>query len=509
MGAPVGATARVTADARMVQTAVHTQPEQSKPEGDGVGVARAVGVVGVAGVVGAVGVVEPKGAVPGAGSAPRPAATPAAGPAIELRGVGKCYQIYKHPADRLKQAITRWKKKYYREFWAVRDVSFTVGRGESVGIIGRNGSGKSTLVQMIAGTLTPTTGTIRTNGQVSALLELGAGFNHEFTGRENIYLAGSIRGMTRKQINTLFDDIVEFADIGEFLDQPVKTYSSGMYVRLAFAVAAQVRPEILVVDEALAVGDVFFKQRCHKYMREDLRDTTKLLVTHDLNAVANHCDRAIVMSRGLVAFAGSPLDAIAFYTKIMHTERFAGTAKGGPQGEVRGANTGGRDAAVDETLPWVEVRDDQRGGAGEVAIRRVAIADADGEAIQAIQPQDAFACHYDIEVTAPKADLMFGFMVNDRFGKAVCGDNSLSLEHGRVDCPEPGRYLVQADFVWPELQPGEYTATFGVGEGRHAHHHTVQCWAHNVIALTAIAPRRPVHGLFTNPMKDVRVTRIG
>lgn len=455
--------------------------------------------------------IEPRSAPPGE-TAPGPPARRAnttGAAAIEVRGVSKCYQIYSHPSDRLKQALWRWRKNFYREFWAVRDISFTVGQGESVGIIGRNGSGKSTLVQMIAGTLAPTSGSIRTSGQLSALLELGAGFNTEFTGRENIYLAGSIRGLTRRQVNGLLDDIVEFADIGEFLDQPVKTYSSGMYVRLAFAVAAQVRPDILVVDEALAVGDVFFKQRCHKYMREDLRDTTKLLVTHDLNAVANHCDRAMVMSHGRLAFEGSPLDAIAFYTRIMHTERFAGNGKDGTQGEVRGANTGRPAGEVDETLPWVEVRDDQRAGAGEVTIRRVAIADADGEAIQAIQPDDAFACHYDIEVTAPKADLMFGFMINDRFGKAVCGDNSLSLRHGSVDCPTPGRYLAQADFAWPELQPGEYTATFGVGEGKHAHHHTVQCWAHNVIALTAIAPRRPVHGMFTNPMKDVRIIRIG
>ncbi|MCC7387763.1 MAG: ABC transporter ATP-binding protein [Phycisphaerales bacterium] len=466
----------------MVQTAVEQpQSERSGPGGNGVAARAAAG--GRAGV---------------------------SGPAVELRGVGKCYQIYKHPADRLKQALTRWRRQYYREFWAVRGLDLSVARGQSVGIIGRNGSGKSTLVQMIAGTLTPTTGTIRVDGQVSALLELGAGFNPEFTGRENVYLAGSIRGLSRKRVGELFGEIVEFADIGDFLDQPVKTYSSGMYVRLAFAVAAQVRPEILVVDEALSVGDIFFKQRCHKYMQEDLRDTTKLLVTHDLNAVANHCDRAIVMSRGELVFDGTPLDAIAYYTKIMHTEQFAPAGRGGSAGgEFRGANTGAAGGSVPDTLPWVEVEEDRRGGAGEIVIRRVAISDADGEGIRAIQPGDPFACHFEVEVVAPKRDLLFGVAINDRFGKTVCGDNSLSLPHGSVDCPEEGRYRVQADFVWPELQPGEYTATFGVGEGRHAHHHTVQCWAHNVVSLTAIAPRRPVHGMFTNPMKDIRISRVG
>ncbi len=444
------------------------------------------------------------------GADPRPVA-------IEVRGLGKCYQVYKHPADRLKQALVRWKKRYYREFWAVQGVSFTVRRGESVGIIGRNGSGKSTLMQMIAGTLHPTEGTVRVDGQISALLELGAGFNAEFTGRENVYLAGSIRGMSRKRINELFDRIVEFADIGDFIDQPVKTYSSGMYVRLAFAVAAQVRPEILVVDEALAVGDVFFQQRCHRYMRDELADTTKLLVTHDLNAVANHCDRALVMHQGRVAFEGEPLDAIAFYTRIVHNEQFGGGKKGTTPGgrdagphvsEVRGANSGTGSKAIDESLPWRSVPADQLGGAGDVVIRRVALADANGEAVRAIQPRDSFACYFEIEVAEPKQDLIFGVVMNDRFGNPVFGDNSLSRPKGRLECPQAGRYIVRLDYVWPEVRPAEYTATFGIGEGKHAHHHTVQCWAHNVVSVTGIAPQRPVHGMFTNPLKDVRITRV-
>lgn len=437
--------------------------------------------------------------------------------AIDVRGLGKCYQVYKHPADRLKQALLRWKKRYYREFWAVQGVSFTVRRGESVGIIGRNGSGKSTLMQMIAGTLHPTEGSVRVNGQISALLELGAGFNGEFTGRENVYLSGSIRGMSRKRINELFDRIVEFADIGDFIDQPVKTYSSGMYVRLAFAVAAQVRPEILVVDEALAVGDVFFQQRCHRYMRDELAETTKLLVTHDLNAVANHCDRALVMHQGRVAFEGEPLDAIAFYTRIVHTEQFGGgkqgkggrRAPGGHESEVRGANSGGVAGAIDESLPWREVPAEALGGAGDVVIRRVALADSNGQAVRAIQPRDAFACYFEVDVVEPKEDLIFGVMLNDRFGNAVFGDNSLSKPKVRLGCPEAGRYVVRLDYVWPEVRPAEYTATFGIGHGKHAHHHTVQCWAHNVVSVTGIAPQRPVHGMFTNPLKDVRITRVG
>ena len=498
--------AAVTVDARMVQTEHKPQAQvEARPApSDAAEAAPAAAVNGM-----------PPGSPEGQAAAPRGAQAQPTGAAIELRGVGKCYQIYAKPADRLKQALWRHTRKFYREFWALRDLDLTVPRGETLGVIGRNGAGKSTLVQMIAGTLSPTVGTIRAEGKVSALLELGAGFNQEFTGRENIYLAGSIRGLTRKEINQKFDDIVDFADIGDFLDQPVKTYSSGMYVRLAFAVAAQMRPEILVVDEALAVGDIFFKQRCHKFMREDLKGVTKLLVTHDLNTVANHCDRAIVLHKGRMVFEGTPRDAIACYTKIIHTEKFSGQsgpkAKRGKQAdadEFRGANSADGVAAGD-LLPWIDVPDDKRGGAGEVTIRRVAVADADGEAIQTMEPDDGYSCYFDIEVAAPKENLLFGVTVIDRFGRAACGDNSLSLKHGSIDCAEPGRYVVQADFIWPEIQPGEYTMTFGVGEGTHAHHHTVQSWAHNILAVQAISPRRAVHGLFTNPMKDVRITRVG
>ena len=190
--------------------------------------------------------------------------------AIRVQNISKCYHLYDHPRNRLYQSVVprfqriigRAPSTFFREFWALKDVSFEVKRGETVGIIGRNGSGKSTLLQIICGTLSPTSGLVETHGRVAALLELGSGFNPEFTGRENVYMNGSVIGLSRDEIDTRFDDIVAFADIGEFIDQPVKTYSSGMYVRLAFAVIAHVNADILVIDEALAVGDVFFVQKC-------------------------------------------------------------------------------------------------------------------------------------------------------------------------------------------------------------------------------------------------------
>ncbi len=193
--------------------------------------------------------------------------------AIKVSNLSKCYQIYEAPSDRLKQFVVprlqrligRLPKQYFREFWALKDVSFEVKKGETVGIIGRNGSGKSTLLQLICGTLSPSAGNLEVNGRVAALLELGSGFNVEFTGRENIYMNASILGLSQKEIDDRFDEIVAFADIGQFIEQPVKTYSSGMMVRLAFAVIAHVEADILVVDEALAVGDAFFTQKCMRF----------------------------------------------------------------------------------------------------------------------------------------------------------------------------------------------------------------------------------------------------
>lgn len=227
--------------------------------------------------------------------------------AIKVEGLSKSYQIYGQPRDRLKQFVLphlqgflkQSPKKYYREFWALQDVSFEIKKGETIGIVGRNGSGKSTLLQMICGTLNPTSGHIATYGRISALLELGSGFNPEFTGRENVYMNGAILGLSNEKIDLLYEKIIAFADIGEFVEQPVKTYSSGMIVRLAFSVAIHVEPDILIVDEALAVGDFQFQSKCYEKIKS-IRDkgATVLFVSHDLSAVSQFCDRGILLSNG-------------------------------------------------------------------------------------------------------------------------------------------------------------------------------------------------------------------
>jgi lipopolysaccharide transport system ATP-binding protein len=241
-------------------------------------------------------------------AAVKPAASPAASDAaISVRGLGKRYEIYAQPRDRLLQSLFRGRRQFFQEFWALADVSIEVHRGESVGIIGRNGSGKSTLLQVIAGTLTPTTGTVEVAGRVAALLELGSGFNPEFSGRENVYLNGAILGLPHAEITARFDDIVAFSGLEEFIDRPVGTYSSGMLMRLAFSVAVNVNPEILIVDEALAVGDAAFQLKCLERL-EHLRRSgvTMLFVSHDAGLVKSLCERAVYLERGRVKAQASP-----------------------------------------------------------------------------------------------------------------------------------------------------------------------------------------------------------
>ena len=247
--------------------------------------------------------------------------------AIRVSNLSKCYQIYDTPRDRLKQFVMprirrvagTQQKQYFREFWALKDVSFEIKKGETVGIIGRNGSGKSTLLQMICGTLTPTSGSIQTKGRIAALLELGSGFNPEFTGRENVYMNAAVLGLSKDEIDARFDDIAAFADIGQFLEQPVKTYSSGMVVRLAFAVAINVDPEILIVDEALSVGDELFQRKCFSRI-EAIKNNgaTILFVSHSGGTIIELCDRAVLMESGEKLAVGVPKQIVGRYQKLLY-----------------------------------------------------------------------------------------------------------------------------------------------------------------------------------------------
>lgn len=270
-------------------------------------------------------------------------------PVISVQNVSKAYRIWENPSARLLSPLLesascgfpeasgprRWllqqAQRRYRDFWALRNVSFEVNRGESIGIIGRNGSGKSTLLQIIAGTLQPTAGTARINGRVAALLELGSGFNPDFTGRENIYLNGAVLGLSRREVDERFDRIAAFADIGDFIEQPVKTYSSGMFVRLAFAVQTAVEPKILIVDEALSVGDIFFQQRCYERMGELIDSgVCIILASHDLASVQRFCQKTVVLQRGALRFNGPATEGTKVYVHLEQQERMAAYANSTP-----------------------------------------------------------------------------------------------------------------------------------------------------------------------------------
>ena len=242
--------------------------------------------------------------------------------AVRVEHLQKIYKLYNKPTDRLKESLGLTRKKLYREHYALNDVSFQVEQGETVGIIGTNGSGKSTILKIITGVLNQTDGEVEVNGRISALLELGAGFNPEYSGLENVYLNGTMMGFSREEIDQKLDSILKFADIGDFIHQPVKTYSSGMFVRLAFAVAINIDPEILIVDEALSVGDVFFQAKCyHKFEEFKKMGKTILLVSHDLGSVSKYCDRVVLLNQGEKVDEGEPKRIVDLYKKILAGQR--------------------------------------------------------------------------------------------------------------------------------------------------------------------------------------------
>ncbi|HLO39635.1 MAG TPA: Wzt carbohydrate-binding domain-containing protein, partial [Phycisphaerales bacterium] len=384
------------------------------------------------------------------------------------------------------------------------------------------GSGKSTVLQLVAGVLAPTTGEVTIRGKVNALLELGAGFNPEFTGRENVQMSAAIQGFQPSEMESIIQHIADFADIGQFFDQPMKTYSSGMYVRVAFGAAVVLRPDILVVDEALAVGDIFFQQKCMRYMRDELQGVTKLIVTHDMGSIASLCDRCLVMHRGVLHFDGDPAEAIEFYTKLVHNEEYrresrvavpalpASPAAASTQTLASAIERGqvGRLASQVNPDAWVDVEPDSLGGAGDVVIERIAVTDRRGARLATAKPGDRYIAWLIVRAELPKKNLIFGAALVDRTGTVVCGDNSFSTPGVPVDFDRPGRSVIRMEFEWPRLQPATYTVTFGCGEGEHPLQHVIQCWAHNVVAIAGISPDLPIHGVFTNPLRAFDAERL-
>ena len=335
--------------------------------------------------------------------------------ALGVENVSKQYRIYDRPADRLKESLTRGRLRRHREFWALRDVSFEIEAGTTAGIIGQNGCGKSTLLQIISGTLTPTHGTVWSHGRIAALLELGAGFNPEFTGIENVFMNASLMGFSRRETTRLLPNIERFAEIGQFINQPVKTYSSGMYVRLAFAIAASVEPDILVIDEALAVGDAVFQHRCLRRIKElHDRGCTVLFVSHDTAAVRALCDRAILLNAGRTIADGNPADVLNDYQRIVMERQEAY--------DVDTANAA--DGAPAESKPPSTVQYTYRHGDGSATIVETELCDSAGRRVQIVEtgaPLTAtVSVRFEREVESP----VIGFLIRNRLGIHAYGTNT-------------------------------------------------------------------------------------
>jgi lipopolysaccharide transport system ATP-binding protein len=451
--------------------------------------------------------------------------------AIRVTNLSKCYQMYDNPHDRLKQfvipklcrAIPAIKKffltpdfllpAYYKEFWALKDISFEVKKGETVGIIGRNGSGKSTLLQMICGTLSPTSGSIQTNGRIAALLELGSGFNPEFTGRDNVYMNAAVIGLRKEEVDERFDDIAAFADIGDFIEHPVKTYSSGMLVRLAFAVIAHVDADIMVIDEALSVGDVFFTQKCMRFLRKFMEKGTVLFVSHDTGAVINFCQRAIWLNKGISKYQGEPKDVARKYLAELF-ESQQGESVGVPNVKNGLAEWQMRDMRLDfinttnnrndiELFSFEPDADSFGKGGGNITSVQLIDENANpltwvvgGEKVKLV-----ITCIANTHMVSP----IIGFYVNDRLGQAIFGDNTFNFSKQKPPIISPGeQFEAEFEFRMPILPIGDYSFTVALAEGtqqEHVQHH----WIHDALLLKSHSSS-VCTGLVGVPMNNIRLS---
>lgn len=454
---------------------------------------------------------------------------------LQVDGVSKHYEIYASPQDRLKAALFdqaasmlgRRRKSSGRRFSALNDVSFSIRKGETVGIIGRNGSGKSTLLQMLSGTLSPSTGQILVDGRVAPLLELGAGFNPEFTGRENVFFNGSLLGLSEERLRDKYDSIVEFADIGDFIDQPVKTYSSGMFVRLAFAVIAHVEADILVIDEALSVGDAFFVQKCMRFLREFMKNGTVVFVSHDTAAVINLCDRVIWLSHGQIVADGPPKEVTAKYLEDLYAVEMVAAGPAPAQdaklasessapGSIMALEPAGmaprdfRQDLINASEHRVDVKvfefNKENGfGLGGAMIESVGFVDAEGNPLAWVIGGEPVRLQIRCRASTAIASPIIGFEVYDRLGQTLFADNTFVAAVEPPPLVAPGDVLSASfDFRMPVLREGDYTLSAAIADGdqeRHVQHH----WLHDALAFHVHA-KGVCLGMFGAPMQRVRLS---
>ena len=381
---------------------------------------------------------------------------------ILVQSVSKLYRLYRRPSDRILEMLPFAGRSYHKEFWALRDINLNVAKGETLGVVGPNGSGKSTLLQIVCGIIRPTGGRVATEGRIAALLELGAGFNPEFSGRENVYLNGEIMGLSRAQIERVFPLIASFAEIGEFMDRPVKEYSSGMYVRLAFATAIHVDPDILIVDEALAVGDAIFSSRCiQKFEELKQRNVTILFVSHDLGLVKQLADRAILMMNGRIEAEGRPSDVV---------NRYVGMVLG--RGPREQPEDGGRQAPAESAF---------RHGDGASRILEVKLLNQDGNESELLHNGERVTVRIKARFEAAVENPVAGILIRNRLGIDVFGTNT-RIEQKTLGAFQPGEIL-QVDFSFEcFLTRQDYTLTVATQNWDG----TSQDWLDDVLGFTVV-----------------------
>lgn len=396
--------------------------------------------------------------------------------AISVNNISKMYKLYDNPMDRLKESLGLSKKKRYKEHYALNDISFQVNKGETVGIIGTNGSGKSTILKIITGVLNPTQGNIEVNGRISALLELGAGFNMEYTGIENVYLNGTMIGFSKEEINAKLQDILEFADIGDFVYQPVKTYSSGMFVRLAFAVAINIDPEILIVDEALSVGDVFFQAKCYRKFEEfKEKGKTILLVSHDLSSISKYCDRVILLNKGKKVEEGLPKTVVDTFKKILANQYEEETEESTERAEevITEKREEGDAPAVHEGKAkkrsliiqnWKKTFALNPGvleyGNEKAEIIDFYIVDQNGNVTNLIEKDTEFEIYMKVRFHDSVKEPIFAYTIKDIRGTDLTGTNTM-YEHAPVTEKVAGDEQVVCFRQKMTLQGGEYMLSLG------------------------------------------------
>ncbi len=423
------------------------------------------------------------------------------GTAIEFSRVSKSYSIYSAPGDRLKELLTLNQRRFHTDYWALRDVSFEVQKGETFCVIGENGSGKSTLLQICAGVLEATSGTTAVHGRVSALLELGSGFNPEFSGRDNVYLNGAILGFSSREMDCRFAEIEQFAEIGDFMNQPVKTYSSGMVVRLAFSVAIHVDPEILLVDEALAVGDIYFRQRCMRKVHElRARGITILFVSHATGDIKSLGDRALWLDHGSVRAIGKADLIVTKYLAAM---------------VEKDAQYLAHDAMVHEHLHHTpeEIAEhipniDHRFGDGRAEILGIAIYDAAGTKTYSLQPDTTIIVRISFRAKANLDHPIAGFMFRNHLGVDFAGTNTARERHQLP--PMAAGELCTVDFHLdlPALYPSSFSFSPAIANGT-LEHYAICDWIDNAVALQMDPSEGPIYGQFHFPCRVEVNAKIG